>query len=273
MKTILIDPSRCIQCCNCQNACKDEHVDNEWLPYSAKQGSGQFWIQIRERQLASGSRMRLERLPVPCQHCSDAPCEAAGGGAVYRRSDGYLIIDPVNAKGRSELVNACPYGAIYYNTELDLPQKCTMCAHLLDVGWERPRCVNACPTDALSFVDIDELVVENLYAPLERLHPEYNTMPSVAYVRLPKAFLAGAVYSPSEDACLKRVDLTLVGLATGNAYLTQSGQFGEFRIDNVEPGIYTLTLEKDGYDTKAISRLDIRQSLNVGDLRLIKTPV
>ena len=29
-------------------------------------------------------------------------------------------------------VDACPYGAIYYNSSRNLAQKCTGCAHLLD---------------------------------------------------------------------------------------------------------------------------------------------
>ena len=273
MKTILVDPSRCIQCCNCQNSCKDEHCDNDWSPIAALQGSGQFWIRILESQDGTGSRMRLNRVPVLCQHCENPAClSACKDGAIYQRDDGIVIIDPTICTGCGLCKEACGYGVIFENAELGIFQKCTMCAHLLDAGWEKPRCVNACPTDALSFVDEEELVEENLRAPLERLHPELGTEPRVAYVNLPKPFLAGAVYSPNEDLCLGKVDLTLIGQATDFVYFAQSGLLGEFRINGVEPGLYTLTLDKDGYDTKTISQLDVRQGLNIGDVRLIKTP-
>ena len=52
-------------------------------------------------------------------------------------------------------MDACPYGAIYYNEDLNLAQKCTGCAHLLDRGWKEPRCVDVCPTQALELVEID----------------------------------------------------------------------------------------------------------------------
>jgi Fe-S-cluster-containing dehydrogenase component len=271
MKTILIDPSRCLQCCNCQNACKDEHVDNEWLPYAAKQGKGQFWIQIRESQAASGTRMRLNRVPVPCQHCADAPCIAAANGAIYRRDDGIVIIDPQKAKGIKGLAEACPYGAIYWNAELDLAQKCTLCAHLLDAGWEKPRCVTACPVDALSFVEAKDLSPENTYAPLEELHPEYNTSPTVAYVNVPKPFIAGAVYSPNEDLCLEGVNIKVERATDERVYTTKTDFLGEFRVAGLNPGYYTLYLEKSGYSPKRIAKLDVRSALNVQEVKLYPT--
>jgi Fe-S-cluster-containing dehydrogenase component len=270
MRTILIDPSRCVQCCNCQNSCKDEFVDNEWLPYAAKQGPGQFWIQIRERQAASGTRMRLERVPVPCQHCAEAPCIAAGGGAIYRREDGIVIIDPEKARGAGDLSALCPYGAIYHNAEADLSQKCTMCAHLLDAGWEKPRCVTACPVDALRFVDNDELRPEANYAPLEKLHPEFGTKPTVTYVNTPKPFIAGAIYSPNEDLCLEGVRVKAQSAADGSTYTTTSDFLGEFRVSGLNPGFYTLFMEKDGYAPKHIAKLDAREALNVEEVRLYR---
>jgi Fe-S-cluster-containing dehydrogenase component len=57
--------------------------------------------------------------------------------------------DTDKAKGQKDIVKSCPYGTIWWNEEQNLPQKCTLCAHLLDEGWEKPRCVQACPTGAL----------------------------------------------------------------------------------------------------------------------------
>lgn len=272
MKTILVDPSRCIQCCNCQNACKDEHCDNDWSPIAAKQGSHQFWIKIHESQAASGSRMRLNRVPVMCQHCANPACVAAcPTGAAYQRDDGIVIIDPEKCTGCGACRKACKYDVIFANDDLGISQKCTMCAHLLDAGWEKPRCVDACPVDALVYVDEEELIEENLYAPLGKLHPEYGTEPRVTYVNLPKSFIAGSVYSPAEDLCLEKADLTLRGQANGELYRAKTGLMGEFRIEGVKPGIYTLTVEKDGYDIKSIARLDLREALNVGDIKLMKS--
>ena len=82
--------------------------------------------------------------------------DAATDGAVYRRDDGIVLIDPEKAEGRRALSTPVPYRVIYWNEEKQIPQKCTLCAHLLDEGWKEPRCVEACPTGALVFGDLDD---------------------------------------------------------------------------------------------------------------------
>ena len=53
-----------------------------------------------------------------------------------KRDDGIVLIDPVKAKGRQDLVDACPYGHIWWNEELKVPQAWPFDAHLLDQGWQ-----------------------------------------------------------------------------------------------------------------------------------------
>ena len=84
-------------------------------------------------------------LPVMCNHCDDAPCVRAGSGAVRKREDGIVIIDPEKARGRKDIVASCPDKAIVWNEERQLPQAWIFDAHLLDQGWSRPRCQQACP--------------------------------------------------------------------------------------------------------------------------------
>ena len=86
--------------------------------------------------------------------------KAAKDGAVYRRDDGLIVIDPEKARGQRAIAEACPLGMVYWNEELEAPQKCTGCAHLLDDGWAEPRCVDACATGALRYVDADEAADE-----------------------------------------------------------------------------------------------------------------
>jgi ferredoxin len=139
---------------------------------------------------------------------------------------------------------------------------------LLDAGWEQPRCVTACPTDALSYVDETELSAANLYAPLERLNPEFGTQPHAAYVNIPKPFIAGAVYSPNEDLCLEGVNVKVELGADGSIRTTKTDFLGEFSIGNLVPGYYTLYFEKDGYAPKRVAKLDANQALNVEEIKL-----
>lgn len=266
MKTLLIDSSRCIQCCNCQIACKDEHCDNDWSPIARPQGEDQSWIRIEQSEAGSETRIKVFRLPVICQHCTNPVCAHVVPGAVYVRPDGYVIIDPDKARGHREIVDACPYGAIYWNEELSLPQKCTMCAHLLDEGRERPRCVAACPTDALRFVDEEELAEENLYAPLERLHPEYGTKPKVAYLNLPKPFCGGSLVDQDGNSVIG-ASVVLLHQLSRASWDSSTDAFGDFSFAGIKPGFYTLTFEKDGFARKDITNLDLREAKNVGDVR------
>jgi len=137
---LVIDLEKCIGCFNCYVACKDEYVDNEWPEYSLPQKRHeQKWIYPEHRERGQHPLIDATYLPKTCMHCEDAPCVKASGGAISKREDGIVLIDPVKAKGNIDLVQACPYGMISWNEEYEVPQKCTLCAHLLDDGWKKPR--------------------------------------------------------------------------------------------------------------------------------------
>ncbi len=149
---LIIDVALCHDCNNCFLADKDEFVGNDWPPYSAAQPwSGHRWMNIFRKERGQFPLVQVAYLPMPCMHCDQAPC-LTPDEAVYKRPDGLVIIDPVKAKGRPEIVDTCPYGAIYWNDDLDLPQKCTGCVHLLEEGWTETRCSQVCPTGAIVFV-------------------------------------------------------------------------------------------------------------------------
>ena len=185
----IIDVEKCENCNNCFLACKDEHCGNDWPGYAAAQPRhGHRWMNIHQRERGRFPVIDVAYLPMPCMHCADAPCiRAASGGAVFRRPDGIVIIDPEKARGRKDLVKSCPYGAIWWNEEKSLPQKCTFCAHLLDDGWKAPRCVQACPTGALTVMHIDASALAEMIRTqgLETLDKEkHATRPGVYYKNL-----------------------------------------------------------------------------------------
>ena len=155
---MVIDITRCNGCYNCFVACRDEHWNNDYPPYSVGQPfSGSFWLRIIEKERGSYPKIKVAYTPVLCMHCENAPCiHVAKNNAVYRRPDGIVVIDPERAVGQREILNACPYRVIYWNEEKNLPQKCTLCAHLIDRGWKEPRCAEACPTQAMVFGDMDD---------------------------------------------------------------------------------------------------------------------
>lgn len=185
---LLIDTTRCIGCNVCTIACKDQYVENDWPPYSlAQPWTGHFWMSVVEREWgkASDVSVGVRYIPQPCMQCDNPPClKGATGGAMYKRPDGIVIIDPVKSKGQKQIVDACPYGKIFWNDQLQIPQKCTLCAHRLDKGLQ-PACVNACPTYAITIGDDTALASNIANKKATVLSPELGAVPKVYYAGLP----------------------------------------------------------------------------------------
>ena len=234
---MVIDIKKCNGCYNCFMACRDEYWDNDYPPYSLGQPvTGHFWMRLVERERGKYPKVKVAYTPITCMQCEDATCiKAAQNGAVYRRQDGIVIIDPQKARGQKEIVASCPYRVIYWNEEKEVPQKCTLCAHLLDAGWKEPRCVEACPTGALVFGDLDnpKSEVARLLASgnTEILHPEYNLKEKVSYIGLPKTFVAGTVVFGDTDACGEGADVILTG--SGKKQTVKANNFGDFEFEDI----------------------------------------
>jgi Fe-S-cluster-containing dehydrogenase component len=271
---LIVDLARCHDCNDCFLADKDEFVENDFPPYSAGQPwHGQRWMNIQRRERGQFPIVQTANLPTPCMHCDQAPC-LTDDGAVYKREDGLVIIDPVKGAGRTEIPASCPYSVIYWNEERQLPQKCTGCAHLVDAGWTETRCSQVCPTDAIKlFLGSDEEMAARAAAEgLDRYRDSLGTMPRVYYRNLhrwTKVFVAGSVVDEARDECAEGVTATasLDGLEVGRA---TTDNYGGFLIDKLEPGReYTLTLKGAGYQPLSVP-VKLAESLTLGALFLSK---
>jgi len=271
---LIVDVAKCEDCNNCLLACKDEHVGNDWPGYARPQPRhGHRWIDVAHREHGRFPHVEIAYRPTPCQHCAEAPCVAAGGGAVYRRPDGIVIIDTAKSGGREDIVAACPYGAIYWNAEDSVPQKCTLCAHLLDGGWAKPRCVQACPTGALRAEYLSGKELASLVAAerLEVLHPAFGTRPTVYYknlYRFEKCFIAGslAVAAGGTLDCAEGVEVTLHKGAELVA-TTVSNAFGDFKFDGLpaDGGVYIVTAVREDGEKKALT-VELTDSISLGTI-------
>ncbi len=260
---LIIDLDRCNNCNNCVLAVKDEHVGNDFPGYAAPQPlHGQPWLELKRAEHGQAPIVDIVHLPAMCNHCDDAPCVKAGQGAVKKRDDGIVIIDPQAARGRRDLVDACPYGAVRWNEELQLPQHWIFDAHLLDQGWKAPRCAQACPTEAIRAVKVSDAEMAELAADqgLEVLNPELGTRPRVHYRNL-KRFthwvLAGSVVTLRNgvEECVEGAEVTL---SAGNRVTTRAvtDAFGEFRLNGLptQPQAIQIEIHATGY---AIHRQDV----------------
>ncbi len=221
---MVMDVTRCNGCYNCFLACRDEYCGNDFPPYSASQPqTGHYWMRLVEKERGQYPKMKVAYTAIPCLQCEHATCLEASQetGAIYKRDDGIVLIDPEKAVDQQQLANSCPYRVIYWNEEKQIPQKCTFCAHLLDKGWKEPRCVEACPTRALVFGDLDDprSEVAKLVSSgrTEALHPEYGLGDKVTYIGLPKRFVAGTVVFGDTDGCGEGAEVTLRGTEGGQS--------------------------------------------------------
>lgn len=272
----IIDVAKCWDCNNCFIACKDEHEGNDWPGYTLAQPRHDHrWVNVHRRERGQYPLIDVAYRPTPCMHCKDAPCVEASDGAITRREDGIVLIDPEKSTGKKELVASCPYGVIFWNEEQNVPQKCTMCAHLLDDGWEQPRCAQACFTGALIAVSLEEQEIQQMVEAqgLEQLHPEKGTRPNVYYKnlhRFDKEFISGSAAVKNNDVvdCAQGVQVTLY---RADEVLQEcvTDVFGDFRFDGLprNSGEYRVELQPEGSSSQSVP-VDLASSINLGTILL-----
>ncbi len=250
-KAFLLDADKCTSCKMCVIACKDEHVDASYAPWTGPQPDmGHFWVDIKTIERGRTPRVKMHYMPLFCQHCEDAPCiSACPEDAIETRPDGLVWIDETACTGCGECQPACPYDVIFMNGETHVAQKCTGCAHRVDEGL-LPRCADVCPHEAILFGDADDPMFSNDPAqkPLEDYLPEAGAKPRAKWRGLLKPFITGNVVDTARDEGIEGA--TVVATANGKSVETQSDAFGDFWLRDLPAGqTWSVTVKAEGYGT------------------------
>jgi len=273
---MIIDVAECTNCNLCTLAIMDEYVGNDWPGYSAPMPKhGHKWINILQKERGQAPMLDIAFVPTMCNHCDDAPCLANGGGAVKKRDDGIVLIDPVEAKGRKALVDACPYGHIWWNEELQLPQAWPFEAHLLDQGWTQTRGQLSCPTGAMQAIKIDDDEMQQIVREqkLEVMKSALDTKPRVYYRNLwrySKCFIGGTISAATGDSvdCVEGATARLL-LDNRVVAETTSDNYGDFKFDQLDEnsGSYVVEICTRNKSNKSIA-VTLGDSINLGEIRL-----
>jgi Fe-S-cluster-containing dehydrogenase component len=274
---IIIDVERCHNCNNCFLTTKDEYVGNSFPGYSLPQPHhGHHWIKILRRERSEGSQMEVAYLPTTCNQCDDSPClRAAQNGAVYKREDGILMIDPEKSKGQKQIVDACPFGHIWWNEELNVPQKWSMDAHLLDAGWKEPRPVTVCASEAFKAVLIEdsEMAVLAKADGLEHYNAEAEKTRSRLYYKnlykFNKEFIAGSVTKTAKEGVDTAEGVKVALIKDGSViaeYYTDC--FGDFKFDKLPSNSGKYTVKVFAGEKEIKRDVELKLSVTVEDIDL-----
>ena len=176
---MVIDLDRCIGCHACSNVCKAEN--------NVPLGKYRDWVE--EHVLGEYPSAQPVFLPKLCNHCDDPGClRSCPTGAIFKRDDGIVDLDPEICIACQACMQGCPYGMTFYNHQRHTADKCNLCAHRIDEGLN-PACVDICPSQCRivgDFDDPDSPVSRYLEdRPATAIREDYGLGPNIQYVGLP----------------------------------------------------------------------------------------
>lgn len=160
MKTVFVNPERCIGCRQCEFACAVEHSQ-----------SRDPALAVSEHPVPR-SRIHVEAgpainsaFPNKCRHCSPAPCELVCPTAAIMRDDAQdlVLIDRQKCIVCAMCAMVCPFDVVTFHAQGNeapatiTATKCDGCIDRVQQG-RVPACVEACKVSALVFGELNDLV-------------------------------------------------------------------------------------------------------------------
>lgn len=158
MDAILVDVTKCTGCERCLNACVQANGIDPLAAQRERSTSKDGLSANRLSTIVKLSGNRFARKS--CMHCQEPNCVAAClVGAIRKSETGAVVYDADKCIGCRYCMLACSFHVPRYewDTTSPLMRKCSLCAERTLHG-AKPACVDACPSEALTFGRREELV-------------------------------------------------------------------------------------------------------------------
>ena len=176
-----IDPSRCIGCQSCVQACTE---------CDTHRGDSMIHVEYVNRSLST------QTVPVVCMHCDQPTCaEVCPADAIKRTADGVVqTARKPRCIACGNCVMACPFGVPELKLERQIMMKCDMCYDRTSVG-KKPMCATVCPSQALFFGTREQIEqLRPLSAPVNRFQFGAQTITTNVFVMTPRDAASRAPY-------------------------------------------------------------------------------
>jgi MoCo/4Fe-4S cofactor protein with predicted Tat translocation signal len=218
-----LDLTACMGCNACIIACQSENTIPTVGKEQVLKAREMHWLRVDRHFLTEGDETHVAFLPVPCMHCETAPCEiVCPVEATVHDSEGLNTMVYNRCIGTRYCSANCPYNVRRFNflkwidddeTILEeqrnpdvtvrsegVMEKCTYCIQRISAarihaknedrrvfdGEIQPACAVACPTQVISFGDLN---TENSQVNQHRAEPlnyellgELGTRPRTTYL-------------------------------------------------------------------------------------------
>ncbi|HET9886236.1 MAG TPA: 4Fe-4S dicluster domain-containing protein [bacterium] len=171
-RAMVLDYSRCIGCQACVQACSE---------CDTHRGRSMIHLETIQR------RDSVQTAPQVCMHCEDPICaRVCPADAIKKTPDGVVqsSLKP-RCIGCSNCVIACPFGVPKYFAEIDQMMKCDLCYDRTSAG-KKPMCATVCPSQAISFVPIEEIERNRAGTPINTFHFGREVVRTKVYVMAPE---------------------------------------------------------------------------------------
>ena len=149
-RSLLIDLDKCVRCHVCEIACRQEN--------DVHYETGSRWCRVmtlEPRWLEK--ELHMDFVPTMCLQCDDPVCvHFCSVNALSRTAEGVVVVDNETCTGCKLCRYGCPYGAMGFNEDKKVAEKCDLCLDRTRHGLE-PSCVQHCIGGALQWVTQEEL--------------------------------------------------------------------------------------------------------------------